>query len=285
MRFLFCSLCSDALCTDFREISLSGNVSCVHWKYSHRRCEDDGKCVLIRGWFFQDTFCWNSTSKLWISFIQVGVNCLRCVVLDLNCAFSFCFWQAIERLNIKPKYWQDLISNEPFTRKDLITIQDPDNLEKFNYTSFYHIRKNLKLDDGKRLWAKWLSAEDSLASYRQVECTSFWWEDDFCCIGSLCILQISEEEKAKTRAMSQLKTVNAETTDILSELEKEYKPPVSCFASLLYSQIEQPSYGSISSGENMGFVRVQLSPGNALFLSYFRKRKQKRRRKQIWSML
>ena len=62
---------------------------------------------------------------------------------------EFLIFQAIERLNIKPAFWKDLITNEPFVRKDLITIQDPDNLDKFNFASFYHLRKNLKLDDGK----------------------------------------------------------------------------------------------------------------------------------------
>ena len=36
-----------------------------------------------------------------------------------------------------------------------------------------------------------------------------------------------EEEKAKKDAKYHLKKINAETSDILSELEKEYKPPVS----------------------------------------------------------
>jgi peptidyl-prolyl cis-trans isomerase-like protein 2 len=31
--------------------------------------------------------------------------------------------EAIERLNIKPKHWFDLMTDEPFTRKDLITLQ------------------------------------------------------------------------------------------------------------------------------------------------------------------
>ena len=31
--------------------------------------------------------------------------------------------QAVERLNIKANFWRDLITDEPFTRKDLITIQ------------------------------------------------------------------------------------------------------------------------------------------------------------------
>ena len=42
-----------------------------------------------------------------------------------------------------------------------------------------------------------------------------------------CFLFPTEEEKAKKDAMYHIKTVNAETSDILSELEKEYKPSVS----------------------------------------------------------
>ena len=31
--------------------------------------------------------------------------------------------QAVERLNIKPGHWKDLLTDEPWTRKDIITIQ------------------------------------------------------------------------------------------------------------------------------------------------------------------
>lgn len=54
-------------------------------------------------------------------------------------------YDAVERLNIKPSYWKDLLTDEVFVRKDIITIQDPTNLDKFNMQSFYHIKKKLKL--------------------------------------------------------------------------------------------------------------------------------------------
>eukprot|EP00798_Chlamydomonas_sp_ICE-L_P013541 gene13541-19411_t len=38
-------------------------------------------------------------------------------------------WDAVEELCVKPKNWKDLITDEPFTRKDIIQIQDPMNLE------------------------------------------------------------------------------------------------------------------------------------------------------------
>ncbi|GAB5034831.1 peptidyl-prolyl cis-trans isomerase-like 2 [Nannochloropsis oceanica] len=36
-------------------------------------------------------------------------------------------YEAVEELNIKRKNWTDLMTGEPFTRKDIITLQDPGN--------------------------------------------------------------------------------------------------------------------------------------------------------------
>ncbi|XP_058794061.1 RING-type E3 ubiquitin-protein ligase PPIL2 [Phymastichus coffea] len=56
-------------------------------------------------------------------------------------------YEAVEQLNIKTKNWKDLMNDEPFTRKDLITIQDPSNVRKFNLSTFHHIKHNLRVDD------------------------------------------------------------------------------------------------------------------------------------------
>jgi peptidyl-prolyl cis-trans isomerase-like protein 2 len=55
--------------------------------------------------------------------------------------------EAIEELNIRAKNWNCIMSGTPFTRKDIISIQDPQNLEKRNWANFEHIRDNLKLDE------------------------------------------------------------------------------------------------------------------------------------------
>lgn len=89
-------------------------------------------------------------------------------------------YEAVEQLNIKTKNWKDLVNDKPFTRKDIITIQDPNNLEKFNISTFYHIRKGLRVE--------------------------------------------TEEEKLERRdPHGRLKTVSAETKDILNELERDFK--------------------------------------------------------------
>ena len=49
-------------------------------------------------------------------------------------------YDTVERLNIKVKSWKDLLSDEPFTRQDIITLQDPQNLESRNLTDFKYIK-------------------------------------------------------------------------------------------------------------------------------------------------
>ncbi|KAG0254100.1 RING-type E3 ubiquitin-protein ligase ppil2 [Mortierella polycephala] len=56
-------------------------------------------------------------------------------------------FDAVERLNIKAKFWKDLMTDEPFTRKDIITIQDPHNLQKHNLAEFHYVKNDLNVVD------------------------------------------------------------------------------------------------------------------------------------------
>lgn len=49
-------------------------------------------------------------------------------------------YDTIERLNIKAKMWRDLVSDEEFGRKDIIILQDPQNIEARNLTSFKYLQ-------------------------------------------------------------------------------------------------------------------------------------------------
>ncbi|XP_041533858.1 RING-type E3 ubiquitin-protein ligase PPIL2 isoform X2 [Microtus oregoni] len=55
--------------------------------------------------------------------------------------------QAVEQLNIKAKNLRDLLTDEPFSRQDIITLQDPTNLDKFNVSNFFHVKNNMKVID------------------------------------------------------------------------------------------------------------------------------------------
>jgi len=57
--------------------------------------------------------------------------------------------EAIEQLCYKAKNFKDLINDKPFKRSDVITVQDPVYLDKFNIQSFHHLKNGLKLEDDK----------------------------------------------------------------------------------------------------------------------------------------
>ncbi len=65
---------------------------------------------------------------------------IACIAKSGN-VFSY---DAIEQLNIKANFFKDLLTDEPFVKKDIITIQDPSNLSKFNMNNFYYLKENLK---------------------------------------------------------------------------------------------------------------------------------------------
>ncbi|XP_067861636.1 RING-type E3 ubiquitin-protein ligase PPIL2 [Heptranchias perlo] len=56
-------------------------------------------------------------------------------------------YEAVEQLNIKTKSYKDLLNDEPFNRQDIITLQDPSNVDKFNVSNFFHVKNDLKVPD------------------------------------------------------------------------------------------------------------------------------------------
>ncbi|KAI9801190.1 MAG: Peptidyl-prolyl cis-trans isomerase cyp8 [Sarcosagium campestre] len=49
-------------------------------------------------------------------------------------------YETIERLNIKAKMWRDLVSDAEFSRADIITLQDPQNVASRDLSSFKYIQ-------------------------------------------------------------------------------------------------------------------------------------------------
>lgn len=62
--------------------------------------------------------------------------------------------EVIERLNIKTANFRDLLDDTPFQKSDIITIQDPSDLDKFNLANFYHVKKNLKVTESEKADSK-----------------------------------------------------------------------------------------------------------------------------------
>ncbi|KAI7884102.1 peptidyl-prolyl cis-trans isomerase-like 2 [Lichtheimia hyalospora FSU 10163] len=59
-------------------------------------------------------------------------------------------YDTIEKLNIKAKHWKDLLTDEPFTRKDIIMIQDPHNLDNRNMSKFHYLKNDMKVERARK---------------------------------------------------------------------------------------------------------------------------------------
>jgi len=55
--------------------------------------------------------------------------------------FSF---EAVEELNVKTKNFRDLLTDEPFSKKDIIVLQNPMQTDRLNPSQFYHFVNKLK---------------------------------------------------------------------------------------------------------------------------------------------
>lgn len=57
-------------------------------------------------------------------------------------------YDTVDRLNIKSKNWNDLVTDEKFQRSDIITLQDPQNVSSRDLNSFKHVQ------NGERVLSK-----------------------------------------------------------------------------------------------------------------------------------
>lgn len=90
-------------------------------------------------------------------------------------------WDTVERLNIKGKNWKDLVTDEDFVRKDIITLQDPQNVASRDLSQFKYLQEGTSTltpeqeaersagVKGENLGsaAKILKAKDAVAKRRQ----------------------------------------------------------------------------------------------------------------------
>ncbi|XP_064106496.1 RING-type E3 ubiquitin-protein ligase PPIL2-like [Macrobrachium nipponense] len=63
-------------------------------------------------------------------------------------------YEAVEQLNIKVNNWRELLTDKSFTRADIIVIQNPQDLEKFNISKFHHVKNNLRIEDEETVQAR-----------------------------------------------------------------------------------------------------------------------------------
>lgn len=61
-------------------------------------------------------------------------------VVALRTSGNVFAWDTVERLNIKAKNWRDLVSDDDFTRSDIITLQDPQNIAARDFGAYKHVQ-------------------------------------------------------------------------------------------------------------------------------------------------
>ncbi|KAK4196146.1 putative peptidyl-prolyl cis-trans isomerase [Triangularia verruculosa] len=94
-------------------------------------------------------------------------------------------WETVERMNIKAKMWRDLVDDVEFGRKDIITLQDPQNAASRDLSQFKHIQDGeeaaltpeqteqrqeggINIDALGRIGDKVLRAKEAVARARQA---------------------------------------------------------------------------------------------------------------------
>ncbi|PRP75025.1 hypothetical protein PROFUN_00746 [Planoprotostelium fungivorum] len=147
-------------------------------------------------------------------------------------------WDAIEELNIKPKAWKDLLTDVPFTRADIIDIQDPLNPERRKLSNFHYIKLGIK----------------------QTEVSS----------DPLDNIQISETKKKMLRDIAEKhdKIVAAKAKEVETEEEKALYTRVSASAPSLTStsyqhkEMRVDARDIVKSTDKKGYARLHTSLGD-----------------------
>lgn len=110
-------------------------------------------------------------------------------------------YDTIERLNIKAKNWKDLVTDEDFSRKDIATLQDPQNIESRNISSFKYKQ------DGASVLTPEQEAERSAAVNTDA-------------MGNAAKIFKAKEAVAKARAEREAKAAGDSSPGALAEARK-----------------------------------------------------------------
>lgn len=65
---------------------------------------------------------------------------------NLTLFIIYIFFEGCGTVKYKNEVFKDLLTDEPHSRSDLIILQDPNNLSKFNLTNYHHVKNNLRVE-------------------------------------------------------------------------------------------------------------------------------------------
>lgn len=164
--------------------------------------------------------------------------------------------EAIDQLCLKCKNYRDPLNDQVFAKKDLITIQDPMNIEKQNATLFYHFKNQLK----------WADEEDGDDPSRNIN------KLDYVTKATLEELKKSQEKsssissdsvKLKKAATDKFNCASYSTGRAAAALTSTIMEPVSRVEAaiieddeIIYSRVKQRGYVQILT--NLGHLNLEL---------------------------
>lgn len=147
LPFFCCSLSMQPFETPFctREGHIFDLLSIIPWLKKYGTNPITGEKMDAKS-LIKLTFHKNADDKYHCPVLFKVFNANTHIVANAKSGNVYCY-DAVEQLNIKTKNWRDLLSDDPFLRSDIITIQDPKNLDKFNLQSYHHLKHNMRLPE------------------------------------------------------------------------------------------------------------------------------------------
>ncbi|KAF1815280.1 cyclophilin-like protein [Eremomyces bilateralis CBS 781.70] len=131
---------SDPVCTENGTIFDLSNI--LAWLAKHRTNPVDGT-PLKRADLIKLNFAKNDDGE-YVDPVTFKVFTDNTHIVALKVSGNVFAWDTVQRLNIKAKNWKDLVTDQEFTRKDIITLQDPHNIEARNLSSFQYLKEGEK---------------------------------------------------------------------------------------------------------------------------------------------
>lgn len=170
-------------------------------------------------------------------------------------------YEAYQQLNLKPNNLRDLLTDEPFEKSDIVTIQDPDTAnEKWKVTNFHHIKNKLKIDDeASEGNIRNVGASSILkASLEEYKSKSKTIVETF----NRIVGQTNEVEDAKTK----LNSINSAThsdgvlsssvTSTCMPIANVQNPALLSYEQILYPKVKKKGYVELVT--NFGSINLEL---------------------------
>ena len=101
---------------------------------------------------------WTKKDGDWIDPVTFKIFNSHTHIVAIKTTGNVYAYETVEKLNVKPKNYKDLLTDEPFTRKDIITLQDPHQIMNRNINDFYHLKNDLKVEESTETKESMISA-------------------------------------------------------------------------------------------------------------------------------